>query len=223
MWLKTPTKLVEEKAVESCPWFYSSMVANPCRMRLAEQRCYVPFDTLRCVFAVGHWWSEITEVTLIWCGTTVFVAHCVALRYSLIFIVALAFSFKKKYTLQKCKPVAGRTSLSQFQEKSLLFMRWSILKTGYMVGLLYIPTATCQRFLMHGTAGLVTSDSCYGISAAVITSNPFKALTPSWKKWSKIYNDCATEAEQNSFECSSVLCAFKGNNTIKGNVLTQVR
>lgn len=62
---------------------------------------------------------------------------------------------------------------------------------------------------MHNTAGLVTSGSCYGISAAVITPDPFKALASSWKKWSKIYDDCAGENSLSVALCYVQLKAIK--------------
>lgn len=148
------------------------MVASAWKMRDLQRAmgaCFLIHVKYFQVFTVGYWWNEIgVYMTLIWCGTTVLL-HAV---FALITLSSYSGSntLIKKHSSDnwpsaECERAAGCTSLSEFQEKSLLlkcFIRWPILNTDRSVSLLHIPTAPCLPFPMH-PAGQATLPLAVGL------------------------------------------------------------
>lgn len=133
----------------------------------------------------------ISEFTWLW--SDVVQLFCSMLSSPLITLISYSGSnmliikhSSNNWPSAECEPAAGRTSLSEFQEKSLLLncsMHWSTLNTDRSVSLLCIPTAPCLPFPTHpaGQGPLPLAGT-----AAVVTSEFLTALTPSWRKWNKI-------------------------------------
>jgi len=91
----------------------------------------------------------------------VFVAYCVVPNYTWFFIVALAFSFKKNQTKQKYPLQNANQSLSiqvfhNSKKRPCCSCAVLMVNTGYTISLLYVPTATCQLFLVRGIAEPLT-------------------------------------------------------------------
>lgn len=189
--IKKTTKQVR-KSCWTLPLDESPMVANPWKVRVTTREALgdVPFYALRYVFAFGHWWSETAELTLLWSDV---VQAC--LLHTVLHLITLCFYSSSSLLIFKNQNKHNKNTLFKMQTTcwpyKFVTIPGKVPAVHVLVHSQYWPH---DQFSLHSccclsafpSAGLVSSDSCYGISAAVTTSDPFEALTHSWRKGNKI-------------------------------------